>query len=487
MFDYNQCHYNSTSHRTTRSGYSITIVGKKTAGFVSLLLLMLLSMPLIQCSNKHQQTSTTADTSATLTSSTVIDDCCCEMGTVERSNERELAPLLDKLVKTRFFRYFKVDLFRECPLWVNDAVCMEHGCAICECNEDEVPSYWQSITTDRVSIKTPENFVGWRDQTEGMWALQGEESVMSYVNLATYEESNTGYRNGSVIWEQVYRQNCFKSGAVSDMCLEERILFRLLSGLHTSITTHIFAKFARDSASGEWMANYDLFNRTVMQHPERMKNLLFSYLFMLRAIHQASPHLSDFVYSTGNEKEDVATQELVQELLKVNLLCAPNFDDSVEDILTCSSSNVERKQEFKEAFRNISSIMDCVSCEKCKVFAKLQILGLGTALKILFEPDIDYPFERNEVIAMINTVRQLSWSVKFLTEYRRRVGLDAPELDSVNQSVPLHASSLPLPVDSVTSSRFPRWVSVALLGLVTLLFTWMRARTRSATKIHKTE
>ncbi|GAB2257521.1 hypothetical protein Droror1_Dr00023580 [Drosera rotundifolia] len=31
-----------------------------------------------------------------------------------------------------------------------------------------------------------------------------------------------------------------------------------------------------------------------------------------------------------------------------------------------------------------SALMDCVGCEKCRLWGKLQILGLGTALKILF-------------------------------------------------------------------------------------------------------
>ena len=28
--------------------------------------------------------------------------------------------------------------------------------------------------------------------------------------------------------------------------------------------------------------------------------------------------------------------------------------------------------------------MDCVGCEKCRLWGKLQVLGLGTALNILF-------------------------------------------------------------------------------------------------------
>lgn len=31
-----------------------------------------------------------------------------------------------------------------------------------------------------------------------------------------------------------------------------------------------------------------------------------------------------------------------------------------------------------------SALMDCVGCEKCRLWGKLQVLGLGTALKILF-------------------------------------------------------------------------------------------------------
>lgn len=33
--------------------------------------------------------------------------------------------------------------------------------------------------------------------------------------------------------------------------------------------------------------------------------------------------------------------------------------------------------------------MDCVGCEKCKLWEKLQVQGLGTALKILFSGSFD--------------------------------------------------------------------------------------------------
>jgi len=34
-----------------------------------------------------------------------------------------------------------------------------------------------------------------------------------------------------------------------------------------------------------------------------------------------------------------------------------------------------------------SALMDCIGCEKCRLWGKLQVLGLGTALKILFSVD----------------------------------------------------------------------------------------------------
>ena len=45
------------------------------------------------------------------------------------------------------------------------------------------------------------------------------------------------------------------------------------------------------------------------------------------------------------------------------------------------------KEEFKQHFRNVTRIMDCVGCDKCRLWGKVQTSGVGTALKILFELD----------------------------------------------------------------------------------------------------
>jgi ERO1-like protein alpha len=91
-------------------------------------------------------------------------------------------------------------------------------------------------------------------------------------------------------------------------------------------------------------------------------------------------------------------------------------------------------------FNNISSIMDCVSCEKCRLWGKLQILGIRSAIKILLTPleeldafhsrDFDPAgstcstseaarkrvLGRDEVIALLNTLNQFSNSLLFAAE-----------------------------------------------------------------------
>jgi len=65
--------------------------------------------------------------------------------------------------------------------------------------------------------------------------------------------------------------------------------------------------------------------------------------------------------------------------------------------------------------------MDCVACEKCKANGKLQILGLGTALKILFSNDTEsLSLQRNEVVALVNTLRKFSDSIYIIQTSRAR-------------------------------------------------------------------
>jgi hypothetical protein len=72
------------------------------------------------------------------------------------------------------------------------------------------------------------------------------------------------------------------------------------------------------------------------------------------------------------------------------------------------------KKTFKDVFQNISSVMDCISCQKCKLHGKVQLLGLGAALKILLLPEqlILPSLDRNEIVALFNTLGKFSHAIR---------------------------------------------------------------------------
>ena len=87
----------------------------------------------------------------------IVPDCCCSYPAVERVNRDEMQPILKELVQTPFFRYFKTDLYCECPLWPDDGMCSLRDCSVCECEPDEVPAPWRNAETAAKAIQAPES------------------------------------------------------------------------------------------------------------------------------------------------------------------------------------------------------------------------------------------------------------------------------------------------------------------------------------------
>ena len=60
-----------------------------------------------------------------------------------------------------------------------------------------------------------------------------------------------------------------------------------------------------------------------------------------------------------------------------------------------------------------------MTCEKCRLWSKLQVLGLGTAIRILLTPEDDIVsagkdfLSRQETIALLNTLNQFANSIEF--------------------------------------------------------------------------
>ncbi|KAL2494456.1 Endoplasmic reticulum oxidoreductin-1 [Forsythia ovata] len=344
----------------------------------------------------------------------IVEDCCCDYETVDRINEDELHPLLHKIVKYPFFRYFKVKLWCDCPFWPDDGMCRLRDCSVCECPENEFPEIFKKSSSHSHSS---DDIVCQEGKPEAT-----VDHEMTYVNLQLNPERYTGYTGPSArrIWDAIYTENCprYPSG----QCHEKRILYKLISGLHSSISIHIATDYLVDEKSNTWGQNLSLLYDRVLKYPERVRNLYFTFLFVLRSVTKAADYLEQADYDTGNPLEDTNTKLLMKKLLrdgKLQAACPKPFDEAN---LWKGQSGPELMQQIQRQFRNISALMDCVGCEKCRLWGKLQVLGLGTALKILFSVNGQehsgqtLHMQRNEVIALINLLHRLSESIKFVHE-----------------------------------------------------------------------
>lgn len=98
------------------------------------------------------------------------------------------------------------------------------------------------------------------------------------------------------------------------------------------------------------------------------------------------------------------------------------FDES---LMFKDTAAAELKEDFRNRFRNVSRLMDCVGCDKCRLWGKVQTQGYGTALKVLFEfdealgVDGNPPLRRTELVALVNTLDKLSTSLNAVGKFQQ--------------------------------------------------------------------
>nr|CAG4636867.1 EOG090X03A4 [Ceriodaphnia reticulata] len=423
-----------------------------------------------------------------------VDECECSVDFVDKFNNYRIYPRLKSLLPKNYFRFFKVNLKKPCPFWPDDGGCASTACAVESCTEASIPKELLQSKSNKSNNYGPANNpklakaqetgtcsednneeLGYLNTTLtkqmsedlALWKVHddsqhsfcdvdddiSQDSV--FVDLLLNPERYTGYKGPSAqrIWKTIYEENCFKpkrgygpyidSTNVGDLCLEKRAFYRALSGLHASINIHLCAQYLHGQGvpgMQRWGINIEEFQvrfdpeTTNGEGPKWLRNLYFLYLLELRAIAKAAPYLEQLPFYTGNETEDAEVNTAVYELLNQIKSFQYHFNES--SMFTGGSKQARKlKEEFRHHFRNITRIMDCVGCEKCKVWGKLQTQGLGTALKILFSGSFDqanptafdlktmkrsrFQLTRNEIVALFNAFGRLSNSIYTLETFRQ--------------------------------------------------------------------
>lgn len=419
-----------------------------------------------------------------------IDDAKCKVEDLEEANDSQLYSILYELVNTTFFQHFEVDLDHKCPLssWRKDSISSGRGHSEdsedefeCSGGKDELdvdaeplcsvdpgagatnPFGSDPLDANALQSLADSGFESESQQQTFLWKEPSNKVVMetsseleegdcemgllpetfwmdicsniksgetsNVVNLALNPERYTAY-NGTHIWKAIYEENCVipESGDY-EVCFEERVLYRMLSGLHSSTTLSIAMNYyppSKRKGRTNWESNPDFFMDHFKDRPEHIQNLHFSYVVLLRALGKAKPFLQSYEIHTGKTVEDETATILLQRLMDSAILksCSSVFSAFDESLMFQEASPfrffkkdvVSLQQNFKGVFHNISSILDCVQCQQCKLHGKMAMLGYGTALKILFIKPESLVLERNEIVALINTIAKMAESVRHVRE-----------------------------------------------------------------------
>eukprot|EP00833_Pecoramyces_ruminatium_P009565 jgi/Orpsp1_1/1183597/evm.model.c7180000085889.1 len=240
-----------------------------------------------------------------------ISDCQCKYESVEEMN-KEISPILKDLVETTFFRYYKVDLWKECPFWPDAGLlCTSERCAVPSVEEEKIPEEWKVENLSKIeksSIFGESSMFHNCDYISNEFCVFDEESGgLRYVDLPTNPERFTGYQGESAarVWNSIYNENCFGvQNHLEDTCQEKRVYYKLISGLHASISTNV-CYYWLDTKTGVWGPSVDCFIWKLGKFPERIENIYLNYAIYIRAINKISDYLNNYSYCNGNDEEDL--------------------------------------------------------------------------------------------------------------------------------------------------------------------------------------
>ena len=312
-----------------------------------------------------------------------------------------------------------------------------------------------------------------------------------YVSLVDNPERFTGYSGEGAhqVWESIYRENCFSKppkddqapqsstpmsgfssldqrqaalqlkdvikagspgdtfGEFDDECIEKRVFYRVISGMHASISTHLCYDYLNQQ-TGEWGPNLTCYKERLHNRPDRISNIYFNFALMSRAVGKLRDYVQDYVFCTGDPSQDAKTKKMITTLANAIPPGPQIFDESVMFQDQTLENGISLKEDFRNRFRNVSRVMDCVGCDKCRLWGKIQTNGFGTALKVLFEfgqeGESKPLLRRTELVALINTLDKISTALKHLDHFKAMVEAEnAGATESEVENTPLPKASSP--------------------------------------------
>lgn len=73
--------------------------------------------------------------------------------------------------------------------------------------------------------------------------------------------------------------------------------------------------------------NLECFITRIGQHPERLQNVYFDYVLLLRALNKSAQYLASFDICSGDDEADRRTKEKLKSLARTASSCPSTFDE----------------------------------------------------------------------------------------------------------------------------------------------------------------
>ena len=450
--------------------------------------------------NFHEQIS---NSPLQIDSKAIVSDACASYSTLDALNTALTPSLKSITQTTDFFGYYRLNLFNQvCPFWDDpNSVCGNIACVVNTLdNEEDIPLIWRAqelsklegpkaahpgrkLQQERGKERPLQGTLGesvgescvveYDDECDERDYCVPEDASASakgdYVSLMDNPERFTGYagEGAHMVWHAIYRENCFSKDpgaaspsngagklqaandlrsvmragasetevALNDECLEKRVFYRIISGMHASISTHLCYDYLNQT-TGTWGPNLQCYEERLASQPERISNLYFNYALVLRAVGKLRTYLKNYTFCSGDPRQDFDTKQKVLQLADKAKSGPAIFD---ETLMFQDPSVGDLKEDFRNRFRNVSRLMDCVGCDKCRLWGKLQTVGYGTALKVLFEYDENKngenpPLRRTELVALVNTLDRISSSLTALESFRGMVAAKKADAGAMDEN-----------------------------------------------------
>ncbi|ODQ77780.1 hypothetical protein BABINDRAFT_53570, partial [Babjeviella inositovora NRRL Y-12698] len=359
----------------------------------------------------------------------ITDTCNTTIAYIDTANA-QLRPALSQLVRRSYFKYYKLNLYKSCPYWKDEGFCVNRNCAVDFIEDwDSLNDTYQPAQLGSFYKADSANSDSEDDVLDKNYCYLEDDMDLEcqVVSLVDNPERFTGYggAQSAQIWNYIYRENCFpdtthmsenQDGAT---CVEKRLFYRLVSGMHASIAVHLSHEYL-NTKTGAFAPNLRLFMNRVGNFNDRLANVYFNYAIVSQAVAKLLNHPEFSLPQTNDHPHNPAYIEEILDVMKTQLSGTLNQQQLFDDSSLFRDPSL--KDEFRDRFRNVSSIMDCVGCDRCRLWGKIQTTGYGTALKVLFEMEAEgtamLGLKKQEVVALINTFDRLSKSVAAINNFK---------------------------------------------------------------------